>query len=66
MRTLLALLLPFLVASADEISGAVVDANGNPVAGVQVRLEAGWTRYNLPGFDGWYGVETKQGTTGDE
>ena len=66
MRTLLALLLLFLVASADEISGAVVDGNSNPVAGVQVRLEAGWTRYDLPGFDGWYGVETKKETTGDD
>lgn len=49
---------------AAETTVSVVDASGQPVAGAEVTLHVGWTRYALtPGFDRWFAVETKKGTT---
>lgn len=63
----LALALITAVCRADELSGVVQDAKGNPVPGVAVSLEVGRARYSLtPAFDEWYAVQSKSGTTGDD
>ena len=52
--------LVWTLCCADEITGVVVDEDGNPAAGVSVQLDVGRARYALTGdFDRWYAVETK-------
>jgi len=66
---ILSLLALFATAAhADEVSGQVLDKQGNPVQGATLRLEVGWARYTLPtGADGWEGVvKTRTGTTDDQ
>jgi hypothetical protein len=66
-RAFAALLLLAALGRADEISGVVVDAEGQPVPGVSVRLEVGKAHYALtPEFDRWYAVESKSAQTGED
>jgi hypothetical protein len=66
-RAFFALLLLTALGRADEISGLVVDPQGRPLPGVDVRMEVGRTHFALtPEFDRWYAVDTKTAQTGED
>jgi hypothetical protein len=60
----LLLLLAGATAGAQEATGIVLDAKGEPVAGARIVLEVGRARFALSDdFDRWLSVSRKQGET---
>ncbi|MHC4957903.1 MAG: carboxypeptidase-like regulatory domain-containing protein [Planctomycetota bacterium] len=67
MRTLLSLLALAVCAHAGDLTGVVLDANGQPAAAVVVRFRIGWAHYALtPDYDRWHGVGDEVSATSDD